>query len=288
MKAPLRAVLAERIDYAGLFPPAGLPMEQAVANYASYRASGDAWALGRFVVPAARLAEFERAASPHFGGEVWRLSLLAQADGETAVRDFNARHAGAAVIDTIEARAATIDDVAALAPLRDIATVFVEVPVADDPDALIHAIAAHGLCAKIRTGGVTADAFPSPVQVARFLVTCGRHGVRYKATAGLHHPMRAEYALTNAADAPRGTMFGYLNVLLAATLARRGASVERCAALLAEQARGAFAVDDAGIRWQDERFTLDDLTSERRQGAASFGSCSFREPLDDLNAVGFA
>lgn len=56
-----RALLTGLIDYAGLFPPAGLSMAQVVANYASYQRRPDHWALGRLVVPVARLAEFEAA-----------------------------------------------------------------------------------------------------------------------------------------------------------------------------------------------------------------------------------
>ena len=58
MNASLRALLSGVVDYAGLFPPAGLPLDQAIRNYARYRQGSDAWMLGRFVIPAARLAEF--------------------------------------------------------------------------------------------------------------------------------------------------------------------------------------------------------------------------------------
>src|SRR5438034_7858967 len=57
MRASLRALLTGVIDYAGLFPPAGLPLEQAIRNYARYRQEPESWMLGRFVCPAARLAE---------------------------------------------------------------------------------------------------------------------------------------------------------------------------------------------------------------------------------------
>ena len=53
----VRVLLAEIVDYAGLFPPSQLPMAEAVANYAAYLDSGYKWMLGRFVVPSARGAE---------------------------------------------------------------------------------------------------------------------------------------------------------------------------------------------------------------------------------------
>jgi len=285
MNGVLRTLLAELIDYAGLFPPAALPMRDAVANYAAYRASGDAWALARFVVPVERLEEFATAAEPHLREVPWRLSALAHAGHNHAIRDFNTRLAGRAEIDVVEARAATVDEVHALSPLAALATVYAEVPVRDDPDALVAAIAACGLRAKIRTGGVAADAFPTAEQVARFLATCARHRVPFKATAGLHHPLRGEYALTYDAGAPRGTMFGFLNVFLAASFAQRGLPEAELAALLEERDPGAIAVRDDGIAWRGRVLTTAMLAADRAAFAISFGSCSFREPLDDLSAL---
>src|SRR5271156_4630318 len=55
MNASLRALISGAIDYAGLFTPTGLPLDQAIRNYARYRQEDDAWMLGRFVISAARL-----------------------------------------------------------------------------------------------------------------------------------------------------------------------------------------------------------------------------------------
>jgi hypothetical protein len=285
MKRALRTLLADLIDYAGLFPPAALSMRDAVANYAAYRARGDAWALARFVVPVERLEEFAAAAEPHLRDSSWRLSALAHAGHNHAIRDFNTRLAGRAEIDVVEARAATVDDVHALSQLAALATVYTEVPVRDDPDPLVAAIAACGLRAKIRTGGVVADAFPSAAQVARFLATCARHRVPFKATAGLHHPLRGEYALTYDDGAPHGTMFGFLNVMLAASFANRGLPETELAMLLEERDPGAIEVRDDGIAWRDRELTTEMLAADRAAFAVSFGSCSFREPLDDLSAL---
>jgi len=285
MNQALRALLTDLIDYAGLFPPAALPMHEAVANYAAYRASDDAWALARFVVPVERLEEFATAADAHLRDAPWRLSALAHAGHNHVIRDFNTRLAGRAEIDVVEARAATVDEVHALSPLAALATVYAEVPVRGDPDALVAAIAACGLRAKIRTGGVVADAFPTAEQVARFLATCARHRVALKATAGLHHPLRGEYALTYDAGAPRGTMFGFLNVFLAAAFAQHGLPEPELAVLLEERDPHAIIVRDDSITWRTQRLTTEMLAADRAAFAISFGSCSFREPLDDLSAL---
>ncbi len=292
MLPPLRTLLDGLIDYAGLFPPAALDMPDAVRNYAAYRAGPDRWALGRFVVPAGRLPELERAAEGlAVPGDPWLLSVLVGANdaGQVeAARAFNARHAASRdlLADALEGRAARTEEVAALgAAALPGFTLFVEVPADPDPAPLIEAIGAAGAHAKIRTGGVTADAFPDAAQVARFLAACVRLGVPFKATAGLHHPIRAAYPLTYAPDAPRGTMFGYLNVFLAAALLHGGGSEADATELLEETRLGAFSFSDHGVSWDGYRLTLDDLAESRRL-ALGIGSCSFDEPLDDLVTAG--
>lgn len=291
MLPPLRTLLDGLIDYAGLFPPAALPMPEAVRNYAAYRAGPDRWALGRFVVPAERLPELERAAEGLAApGDRWLLSVLVGANdaGQVeAARAFNARHAASRdlVADVLEGRAGSTEGVAALAAARPGFTLFIEVPADPDPAPLIEAIGAAGARAKVRTGGVTTDAFPGAAQVARFLAACIRLGVPFKATAGLHHPIRAEYPLTYAPDAPRGMMFGYLNVFLAAALLHGGGSEADATQLLEETRLDAFSFSDHGVSWDGHRFTLADLAASRRF-ALGVGSCSFDEPLDDLATAG--
>ena len=281
----VRALLTGLIDYAGLFPPAALPMTEAVANYAAYRDSPDSWALGRLVMPVGRLVEFEESVARYPNGAPWPLSVLAQGADRDTIGAFNARHAGRLVIETVEAKAATPAEVAALAPLAREATVFVEIPVHLDPSALLAAIHAHGLRAKIRTGGVTADAFPATGDVARFLSECDRHEVMFKATAGLHHPLRGDYPLTCASDAPRSAMFGFLNVFFAAAFARRGLPSADVARLLDERDSGAFRFTAEGVEWRGRSLTTAALAETRAHFAVSFGSCSFREPIDDLSAL---
>jgi hypothetical protein len=246
--------------------------------------------LGRFVLPAARLDEWERTATPHTRDSPWRLAVLAPtADAELAatIADFNARNAGHAIIDTAELRATRVDDVPDARALGDGVTIYVELPVAEDPDVLLQAVARRGVRAKIRTGGVTADAFPTVAQVARFIRRSVERGVSFKATAGLHHPLRAEYALTYDVGAERGTMFGFLNVFLATVLARAGGSEQQVAALLEERDPSAFTFSDEHVAWRGRTLPHDALRHARGAGIASFGSCSFREPVADLRALGF-
>jgi hypothetical protein len=166
--------------------------------------------------------------------------------------------------------------------------VYVELPHALDASALVALLArvkAAGARAKIRTGGVTADAFPTPAQVAAFIAACRRANVSFKATAGLHHPLRADYRLTYEPDAPTGRMFGFLNVFVAAAAAQEGLGKPEIAAILEEGDPAAFAFDDAGLAWRGRRLGAPSIERARRDFAIAFGSCSFREPVDDLRAL---
>jgi hypothetical protein len=288
------ALLAGLVDYAGLFPPAALSMDEAVAEYARWRRAPEGWMLGRFVLPAARLTELARAGDAHLpeagADEPWRLSALLGADvhGDAAlVAAFNASLAGRAVVDVVELKAGGPEDAAAaLDALPPGLVAFVEVPLDGDLDALLAVVKARGAGAKVRTGGVVPEAVPDPADVARFLAGCASAGVRWKATAGLHHPVRAERALTCAEGGPRAVMHGFLNVFAAAAFARAGASRAELEAVLREEDPAAFRLDEDRLAWRRLRVPADDVARARRDFAASFGSCSFAEPVAGLRALG--
>ncbi len=287
----VRALLTGVVDYAGLFPPAALDMPTAIRNYVAYRSEPSAWMLGRFVVPAGRLDELA-AILEHIdlGGTPIALSVLcgprAAEDIENAMAFQNA-HQGHVTVDVAEARVTRVEDIAGFAAsAAGRLELFAELPSEPDPRELIAAIARAGISAKIRTGGVTPDAFPSAANVVRFIRRCLDAQVRFKATAGLHHPIRAEYALTYEASPPRGMMFGYLNVFLAAAFMRQGMSDDDARRVLEEQDRSAFVIADNAISWRGRSVDTTALQSLRDEAAVSFGSCSFREPVDELEGLG--
>jgi hypothetical protein len=288
----LRALLGAAIDYAGLFPPAALPMTDAARNYAAYRSSSDAWALGRFIVPASRLRELSDAAIdllPPAGARApWRVGALISSDiaGDLLEIDaFHTRHAGSAMVDSMEFKAATPALVEQALYLTTRGETYVEVPVGDDAEAMVEAIARVGARAKIRTGGVTADAFPTSGQVVRFITACARCRIQFKATAGLHHPVCGSYPLTYAPDSESVRMFGFLNVLLAGVLVLDLGSATVLDELLHESDPQAFRVTDEGIRWRDLLLSRERVAYARANSVAGFGSCSFEEPLSELRAV---
>ena len=254
--------------------------------------------LGTFVVPAVRLAEFEHAARPFLAGdEACRLAVVAGADFGSDVRaisDFARRVAPGATVCAIEVKASTPGQVDAIARsaagLRlDTSAPFdtyVEVAIATDPAPLIQSVASHGLRAKVRTGGVAADAFPTADQLAGFLIACRGHGVTFKATAGLHHAMRGSYPLTYAHASEHGTMFGFLNVFLAALFVADGLDAMDARALLEERDASRFAFSPSGVTWRGRTVPAEAIGRARTLAATSFGSCSFEEPVADIAALG--
>lgn len=298
MKQSLHVLLAGTTDYAGLFPPAALDMHAATDAYASYLHDPDHRMLGRFVVPVVRLREFDEAAAPLLPrgatSEPWRLSVLPgpdlAADIDLALK-FNCRHwseseIGHAVIDSLEMKVSTVDEIAAAASImpRQFAAFF-EIATDADPSVMVSAIKKAGAFAKMRTGGVTASAFPEAASVARFMIRCRVAGIAFKLTAGLHHPLRAEYRLTYADDAPRGTMFGYLNMFCAAVLAWSGADESTIrSALLATSVRD-FHFTDESLTFGEHIVPVASIREARDKFVFSFGSCSFREPVDELAAL---
>jgi hypothetical protein len=289
------ALLHGLVDYAGLFPPASEDMRPALENYASYFDGPDRQALGRFIVPASRLAELEHAGSQLMprGKRVvpWRLSVLVAEDVRAAseeIQRFNQRHSagsknGHAVVDVVEMKATTPDEIEHRR--RDLApscTPYFEIPLTGAVIAMVGTLAKMRARAKMRTGGVTPGSFPPAQSIVDFMVACQRNGVPFKATAGLHHPVRGDYRLTYEADAGKGRMYGFLNVFFAAALLYSGDSEDIALAVLEETAPSAFLFEDDAIQWRDKRVTADQMAAARSGFAIAFGSCSFREPVDEL------
>jgi hypothetical protein len=289
------ALLAGLVDYAGLFPPASEDMRAALESYASYFQGPERMALGRFIVPISRVKELEEE-----GGALmprgsptgpWRLSVLVAEDVRSAseeMQKFNCRHlsdskGGHAVIDVAELKASTVDEIGH--QRRDLPPAFTpyfEIPITGDVSPLVKALAQVRARAKVRTGGVTPEAFPSAEAVIRFIGACQREAVPFKATAGLHHPIRGEYRLTYEAGGPSAMMYGFMNVFLAAVLLYAGESEATAAAALEESDPLAFRFSEDAIQWRDKSIGAELILAARSEFAISFGSCSFREPVEEL------
>jgi len=290
----VRVLLEGAIDYAGLFPPSQLSMSEAVINYALNRAGQHNWMLGRFVLPVARLSEFLDIASHYFtsaGQRGWRLSVLAGENINDTIRqiaNFNEQNSANVVIDSLEVKANTVskieNTVSALPPNL---TTYFEVGIGENFVDLVSTLAFRQQRAKIRTGGVVPEDFPKSAEVIKFVRACVGANVPFKATAGLHHPIRCYRPLTYAAEGPKGTMHGFLNLFLMTGFARKSFKPKRLEELMEEEFDEVFRFEEPRISWRDSNvLDIFDLQQLRLAGITSFGSCSFDEPVADLHSLG--
>ncbi|MEP6924171.1 MAG: hypothetical protein ABI954_06885 [Pyrinomonadaceae bacterium] len=292
VKDSLRVLLSGVIDYAGLFPPAQLSMAAAVQNFADYLKSEYSWMLGRFIVPADLLDDFAHHAQEFWNANdsaPWHVSVLARQDLTEAFRrveTFNQNYAGKAIVDTVEARADTAKQIKEALLLARITTYF-EIPLASQLPEQISALAITRSRAKIRTGGVTQEAFPPIDELIKFLRVCIAANVPFKATAGLHHPLRVVKPLSYEPYAPNGTMHGFLNLFLAAAFLRQNLNSPFVHKLMSDGNADNFEFNDEGASWNGNRIDLAQLKLTRERNVISFGSCSFVEPIEDLQELGF-
>lgn len=301
MTASLRALLTGAVDYAGLFPPASLPLDRALANHADYGRTPDSWMLGAFVLP---LAKFDEAPAVMRGFDVeHRLQISAlgsktetpaefiTAAGRAAatIREMGAQYGAFVSVSQLEMPLATRPGASiseAYEALADVAVpVFWEAP-ADEAERTIVALAenrrdsaATRFGFKLRTGGVVATAFPSSIQISRALLAAIEHDVPIKFTAGLHHPVRQFHSSV------QGMMHGFLNVLGAGVLAaEHGWDRLQIAAMLDDEDPTKFSCDDDSFSWREWQVSTERIRQHRAL-VTSFGSCSFDEPREDLRAL---
>lgn len=301
--AALRALLSAAVDYAGLFPPARLLLEPALRNYAHYLRSDDRWLLGAFVLPVEQFGEAERCLDLFDTANPLRVSALGKrttdrAEFVAALRDHLQQ-----IDDWCAAHSRKIDcaqfemplpgevDAALLDEMRELMRgrkmqAFWEAP-GDRASTVLELLAAHNRADagavpfgfKLRTGGVTADAFPDTATVARCLVSAAKTRVPTKFTAGLHHPVRQFH------ESVQTKMHGFLNVLGAGIFAAEcGWDEAQVEQMLNEENPAAFSFTDHGMKWREHSVTPDRIAA-CRHAAGSFGSCSFDEPREDLRAM---
>ena len=287
---PIRALLEGLIDYAGLFPPAALDIRMAVRNYSAYRESDEVWALGRFVVTAQRLSEFTAAFDEACCGEKaspWLLSVLSTGDATEDERIISEFSEGAAFLDAIECKCSDTTQIERLfASLPSRMLVYVEFN-PEQSEQILPILKKFDARAKVRTGGVAPQAIPGVEQLAHFLVASAKAKVAFKATAGLHHPIRSEQKLTYEVDSASAMMHGFINLFVAATIAYRGAGIKDVIDVIDEQNPAAFQWDKKALSWRNYRLSAKQIAEVRKNFAISFGSCSFTEPIGDLKALGW-
>ncbi|HUB28939.1 MAG TPA: hypothetical protein VL967_04550 [Terracidiphilus sp.] len=271
-------------DYAGLFPPANLELETALENYGSYRRGKDARALGRFIVDLDRVKALLEAAGDDF--QDLRLSVVAAANANWDTLRCLLDHG--APIESIEIKPAAPSVIASIAARlpAGLATWF-EVPFDASHTAALDAICTAGANAKLRMGGVVAEAFPSTRCVAGVLQAIADRHLSFKATAGLHHPLRSRHAFTSSPASTTGMMHGFVNLCCAATLIHLGGDADDATAVLEETDPRSWSVTPDSIGWRGVTWGGEEIRAARQEFFVSIGSCSFVEPMADLEALGW-
>ena len=297
MDAAPAALFGRLIDHAALFPPARMEMDAALTEDRAARASEHAWMLDRFICPASRLEELRGASGGWEGAPA--LSVVLDGAGAASEQEWSAAvEADAALVAAAARDGARVEAIelrlpaprppssdliaarSALAPLG--VEVYLELVAGerwrDSLPAAIGAAAAVGARVKLRCGGETAEAFPPVELVALVIAACRGAGVAFKATAGLHHPMR---------HVEPGTgfhMHGFLNLLAAASLPdAASADLEE---VLAEEDPSAFAVEPERLRAGAHSVGAEGIRRARSELFVGYGSCSWREPVEDLERLG--
>lgn len=272
-------LFAALVDDAGLFPPERLPMPAAVARHRADVAAGHPVLTQRFLCPASGLARLRAELAP---GQGWRLGLVADTglDGlPGALEEINGDPR--LRLETIEIRlpaaasglgpaVSQVAAAAARAPAS--ATVYAELPLSADMEAAARELAARRMGAKIRCGGAEAALFPTAGQLTGFLMAVTGAQVPFKATAGLHHAVRYTDPATGFDH------HGFLNLLLAACRAVDEPAPEAIAAILEQDDGGALAARARDVSRENAART--------RSLFVAYGSCSTREPIEDLTALG--
>ena len=277
MSTQLPALVAGLVDDAAVFPPGSASLPDAVAAHRRHRAAWYADLVGPLLLPASRLAQLpallgdgERIAVGVIGdvplGELGK--ACAEADPRVEIRQIEA-----AVAKRGEDPLPGTTELVALARAIGDRPVYTEIPLTFGLTAALDVLAAARadgvpVAAKFRTGGLAAELFPSPAELAAVIGACRDRRVPFKLTAGLHHAVRQ-------VDPETGfTHHGFGNVLAATLAAAEGATVAAIAELLTVR---------------DER-PLVEWTDGRRDGTrplwVGFGSCSIAEPLSDLIRLG--
>ena len=323
-KGSLRALLEGAIDYAGMFPPASLGLHEALAGYRALRSESAAWLMGHFVCPAEQLRELVAAVPddpfrvslvvPLDAYRQNRLISSRPSEAEAgqppsaiaAVAALEFRWQTDVVRDSVFVRPDGLLTMAGAlaAAVNPEANTFFELSRVQSPahtTAWQHRLAEilrmmatpnakaraqrppRGLAGfKFRCGGATPADVPASSELAEVIRACRDAHVFWKATAGLHHPLRH-------LDARLGVrVHGFINLFTAAVMADlHRLDTGKIQAILDDEDASDFRFGDNVLTWRDRSATCEQITSVRRRGLQSFGSCSIEEPVQDLKALGW-
>lgn len=262
-----RVLLSRFIDYAGMYPPESLSLEDALSSYVRHRRNVYEWMLGPFLCPSSQLHDLEWL----LGGDPIPVGVVFDRPVDESVASVEASGLD---IRQIETRDTKIGEY--LSYLPSAAAVWVEAPPIE-----VHDVASsypnRRIGVKVRCGGETPAHFPSPAHLAHVMHATFVRGLPLKATAGLHHPWR-HFAVDLGV-----WRHGFLNLAAAAAALVLTSDEGEAEHILSTDIPGLLTRRE--LRIANRSYSAAELKSGR-VFFRSYGSCSFDEPVDDLGAMG--
>ncbi len=323
MKTSLRPFLSNIVDYAGLYPPSELPLEEAFKKYLSHIEQKEAWMLSKFVVGTGLLKDLITLidAEPE-SPSPFKITLVGAASDDVdgfkkvidntvdAIKNAHASTTKRVRISTLEIKiplaflqkeSSSELQLAIEYAVQSMAKseklpyqIFFEVPGFDFDmkyaKELVQSIHTHNewlesnekenYCFsgfKIRCGGVEAFQFPPTEYLAQAITFSREQAVPLKFTAGLHHPVR------HFNDSVQTKMHGFLNVFGASLLSySKKLSESELLEILNDETASNFSFEESEFSWKGQSVSFEELHMLRDLSVTSFGSCSFDEPVEDL------
>jgi hypothetical protein len=312
----VKTLLNGLFDYAGMFPPASLPLAEALREYLGHQAEPDAWMVGPFVIPVGKLDELlillndghthdplrliilpRSSPSAEESLQLWSEDLdvcsnfVLQAQGRASIESFEFRFPPDLFSDP-DGAARFVSKTCALFDTAGFENASLFGEIIRTPSysgqlpiyflTLASASSGHPIWGKLRCGGMNQADFPSPTELAQFIHTAIHVDHPFKATAGLHHPVR-HFNEDQGVD-----MHGFLNVMFAITLGRvHHLDPSKIQEIIEERNPLSFEFIPSGIRWNTLAASTTDFIFDRKRHGLSIGSCSFNDPRADLVGLGW-
>lgn len=317
----LKKLVTNLIDYAGLFPPASLPLKEAYKNYVRYINESDEWILSKFICPAKQLSSLAELIKEDKNDKSFSISVLGRsgANAEEFVNGtaedinliagflqstqnkfytdiFEVRFPEDIVLENnIDAMYEIMNSAASMFkenisfPVK----VFFELPLKNDWKASVNNFAAalkkhnnyFGQDEKLLKSGLKLRT--GGVEASAFpsveQIACVINTC-YENQAPLKFTAGLHHPIRHYNDSVKTKMHGFLNIFGAAVLLYGNDLPEQdLINIISDEDANNFKFDNEFFRWKEFKAPLQVIENARKNFAVSYGSCSFDEPREDLH-----
>jgi hypothetical protein len=306
------------LDYAGLYPPASLQLNQAISNYSQYKNHPENWMLSRFIISGTKLKELIDFKDLFFNNPPFTFSIVGGQTNTTNefkkdldlvisnILDIETRIGPELIsIECLELKVPVLQDTLFVLNIisdallrfecKNPLEIFLEFNLSHKHNEDLKLILRHikefnfnnknkkikFVGYKVRTGGIEAKQFPSIDKLASIIFECNNFNVLLKATAGLHHPIRRYDNIVQT------HMYGFINVISASIFSSLfKIDFKTIYDILQDEDPKNFSFSDQKLKWRHLEATKEQIEFSRIKSFYSFGSCSFDEPITDLQSLG--